>query len=56
VSAFTLCDWVEAEGSPPVDLPVEGANSLKAGVIAMAVHCSLTGLLFLAERISQQVP
>jgi len=25
-----LCDWVEAEGPRPVDLPVEGAASLKA--------------------------
>ncbi|MCT8159395.1 acyl-CoA transferase [Pseudoruegeria sp. SHC-113] len=33
-----LCDWVEAEVPRPVDLPVEGAASLKAGVIPVVLH------------------
>ena len=33
-----LCDWVEAEAPRPVDLPVEGAASLKAAVIPMILH------------------
>lgn len=33
-----LCDWVEAEAPRPVDLPVEGAASLKAAVIAVVLH------------------
>jgi hypothetical protein len=33
-----LCDWVEAEAPQPVDLPVEGAASLKAGVIPVVLH------------------
>jgi len=28
-----LCDWVEAEAPQPVDLPVEGAEALKAAII-----------------------
>jgi hypothetical protein len=28
-----LCDWVEAEAAQPVDLPVEGAEALKAAVV-----------------------
>jgi len=28
-----LCDWVEAEAPQPVDLPVEGAEALKAAVV-----------------------
>jgi hypothetical protein len=35
-----LCDWVEAEAPRPVDLPVEGAASLKAAVIAVILHYS----------------
>ncbi len=35
-----LCDWVEAEAPRPVDLPVEGAASLKAAVICVVLHCS----------------
>jgi hypothetical protein len=35
-----LCDWVEAEAPRPVDLPVEGAASLKAGVITIVLHYS----------------
>jgi len=32
------CDWVEAEAPEPVDLPVEGAVSLKAAVIPVVLH------------------
>ena len=33
-----LCDWVEAEAPRPVDLPVEGAASLKAPAIPVVRH------------------
>ena len=33
-----LCDWVEAEAPRTVDLPVEGAASLKAAVIPVILH------------------
>lgn len=33
-----LCDWIEAEAPQPVDLPVDGAASLKAGVIPVVLH------------------
>ena len=33
-----LCDWVEAEAPRPVDLPVEGGASLKAGTISVVLH------------------
>jgi len=33
-----LCEWVEAEAPRPVDLPVEGAASLKAAVIPVVLH------------------
>jgi hypothetical protein len=33
-----LCDWVEAEAPRPVDLPVEGAASLKAAVITIVLN------------------
>lgn len=32
------CDWVEAEAPRAVDLPVEGAASLKAAVIPVILH------------------
>ncbi len=35
-----LCDWVEAEAPQPVDLPVEGAASLKAAVIRVSLFYS----------------
>ena len=35
-----LCDWVEAEAPRSVDLPVEGAASLKAAVIPVVLHYS----------------
>jgi hypothetical protein len=40
-----LCDWVEAEAPRPVDLPVEGAASLKAAVITIVLHYTTTGPL-----------
>ena len=33
-----LCDWAEAEAPRSVDLPVEGAASLKAAVIPLVLH------------------
>ena len=33
-----FCDWVEAEAPVSVDLPVEGAVSLKAAVITVVLH------------------
>ena len=33
-----LCDWIEAEAPRPVDLPVEGAASLKAAAIPVVLH------------------
>ena len=33
-----FCDWVETEAPRPVDLPVEGAASLKAAVIPIILH------------------
>ena len=35
-----FCGWVEAEAPRPVDLPVEGAASLKAAVIPVILHYS----------------
>ncbi|SUZ32929.1 hypothetical protein ROE7235_02695 [Roseibaca ekhonensis] len=35
-----LCDWVEADAPRPVDLPVEGAATLKAAVISVVLHYS----------------
>ena len=34
------CDWIEAEAPRPVDLPIEGATSLKAAVIPVVLHYS----------------
>jgi hypothetical protein len=33
-----LCDWVKAEAPRPLDLPIEGAASLKAAVIQVVLH------------------
>ena len=35
-----LCDWAEAEAPRSVDLPVEGAASLKAAVLPVILHYS----------------
>lgn len=40
-----LCDWVEAEAPEPVDLPVEGAASLKAGIIPIILHYATSDAL-----------
>ena len=37
-----FCDWVEAEAPRPVDLPIEGAASLKASVIPVILHYTTT--------------
>ena len=33
-----LCDWIEAEAPASVDLPVEGAVSLKAAIVTVVLH------------------
>lgn len=33
-----LCDWVEAQAPEPVDLPIDGAATLKAAVITVILH------------------
>ena len=40
-----LCDWVEPEAPASVDLPVEGAATLKAAVIIVVLHYTTTGPL-----------
>lgn len=40
-----LCDWVEPEATEPVDLPVEGAASLKAGIIPITLHYATSDAL-----------
>jgi hypothetical protein len=40
-----LCDWVEPEAPASVDLPVEGAASLKAAVITVVLHYATTAPL-----------
>ena len=40
-----LCDWVEPEAAEPVDLPVEGAASLKAGIIPVILHYATSDAL-----------
>ena len=37
-----LCDWVEAEAPRPVDLAVDGAETLKAAVIPIVLHYAST--------------
>ncbi len=36
-----LCEWSETEAPQPVDLPVEGGPSLKAGVVGVVLHYSV---------------
>ena len=36
-----LCAWVEAEAPEPVDLPIEGATSLRAAIIPVVLHYSV---------------
>jgi hypothetical protein len=40
-----LCDWVEPEAAEPVDLPVEGAASLKAGIVPIILHYATSDAL-----------
>lgn len=40
-----LCDWVEPEAAEPVDLPVEGATPLKAGIIPIILHYATSDAL-----------
>jgi hypothetical protein len=40
-----LCDWIEPEAPASVDLPVEGAVTLKAAVITVVLHYTTTGPL-----------
>lgn len=37
-----LCDWVEGQAPEPVDLPIEGAPSLKAAIIPIILHYATT--------------
>ena len=39
------CDWVEVEAPEPVDLPVEGAASLKAAVVPIILHYATSDAL-----------
>ena len=39
------CDWVESEAPASVDLPVEGAATLKAALITVVLHYTTTGPL-----------
>ena len=40
-----LCDWIGPEAAEPVDLPVEGAASLKAGIIPITLHYATSDAL-----------
>ena len=40
-----LCDWIEPEAPASVDLPVEGAATLKAAVITVVLHYTTTSPL-----------
>ena len=40
-----LCDWVEPEAPASVDMPIEGAATLKAAVITVVLHYSTLGPL-----------
>ena len=37
-----LCDWVEPDAPEPVDLAIDGAASLKAGIVPITLHYSTT--------------
>jgi hypothetical protein len=38
----SLCDWVEAEAPQPVDLPVDGAEALKAAIVSVILTYTTT--------------
>ncbi|WP_040672389.1 hypothetical protein [Rhodobacter ferrooxidans] len=40
-----LCDWIEPEAPSSVDLPIEGASTLKAAVITVVLHYTTTNPL-----------
>jgi hypothetical protein len=40
-----LCDWVEPEAPASVDLPIEGAEALKAAIITVVLHYTTPGPL-----------
>ena len=40
-----ICDWIEPEAPATVDLPIEGAATLKAAVITVVLHYTTTGPL-----------
>jgi hypothetical protein len=40
-----FCDWVEPEAPASVDLPIEGAATIKAAVITVVLHYSTLGPL-----------
>ena len=40
-----ICDWIEPEAPASVDLPIEGAATLKAAVITVVLHYTTTGPL-----------
>ena len=40
-----ICDWIEPEAPASVDLPSEGAATLKAAVITVVLHYTTTGPL-----------
>lgn len=44
-----LCDWVEAEAAAPADLPVPGADGIKAVVIPIVLEYDTDDRLGLAE-------
>ncbi|NRP31725.1 hypothetical protein XMV209_002993 [Aliiroseovarius sp. xm-v-209] len=36
-----LCDWLEPEAPQPVDMPIEGASSLKAAIIPIVLYYTM---------------
>ncbi len=40
-----LCDWIEAEAPEPVDLPVDGAVAIKAGIVPIILHYATSDAL-----------
>lgn len=40
-----LCDWVEAEAPEPVDLPIDGAAAIKAGIVPIILHYATSDAL-----------
>ena len=39
------CDWIEAEAPEPVDLPIEGAATLKAAIVPIILHYATSDAL-----------